>query len=238
MTTDKKTDQQRWDYYVCNNNVLKNKYHTDNWYVFETNWYFDSDNRIKELMINPMYPASGTADLDYMRQLHRYINQDAFAGLANTRPGHPGAGHQRQRHLGGRRGQGQRRQPPASRQKVGAHSPPALHAGSQLAPQRAVAAGRIVALARAHVQHRNEHRQPPRRIRRRLAPEPAGPESRLALRPALGMVAGRAEREQQQSLAGTPFRAAFHSDRAALCHARSEERRVGKEGRSRWSPYH
>src|SRR2546430_16555734 len=26
--------------------------------------------------------------------------------------------------------------------------------------------------------------------------------------------------------------------RTALSHARSEERRVGKEGRSRWSPYH
>ena len=77
-----------------------------------------------------------------------------------------------------------------------------------------------------HVQHRNEHRQPPRRIRRRLAPEPAGPESRLALRPALGMVAGRAEREQQQSLAGTPFRAALHPDRAALCHAVKRRRRT------------
>lgn len=85
MTTDKKTDQQRWDYYVYNNNVLKNKYHTDNWYVFETNWYFDSDNRIKELMINPMCPASGTADLDYMRQLHRYINQDAFTWAGELR---------------------------------------------------------------------------------------------------------------------------------------------------------
>ena len=211
MNASDKTDQQRWRYYIYANNVLKNKYNITDNFLFKERWYDDTEKRIKELRNEPIYPKSGIADLDYMRQLHRYINQDAFAGLANTRPGHPGAGHQRQRHLGGRRGQGQRRQPPASRQKVGAHSPPALHAGSQLAPQRAVAAGRIVALARAHVQHRNEHRQPPRRIRRCLASEPAGPESRLALRPALGMVAGRAEREQQQSLRDTlsrsvPFR--------------------------------
>ena len=29
-----------------------------------------------------------------------------------------------------------------------------------------------------------------------------------------------------------------HSDADVLTHARSEERRVGKECRSRWSPYH
>src|SRR2546422_9376868 len=36
---------------------------------------------------------------------------------------------------------------------------------------------------------------------------------------------------------GLPF-SAPPSSRARVCLARSEERRVGKEGRSRWSPFH
>ena len=36
----------------------------------------------------------------------------------------------------------------------------------------------------------------------------------------------------------TPFHEALFTATSAVCVTRSEERRVGKECRSRWSPYH
>ena len=36
----------------------------------------------------------------------------------------------------------------------------------------------------------------------------------------------------------TPFHKALFTSTSAVCVTRSEERRVGKECRSRWSPYH
>src|SRR2546422_11677319 len=41
-----------------------------------------------------------------------------------------------------------------------------------------------------------------------------------------------------ERLVGTPLRVRLPLTRLPLCEGRSEERRVGKECRSRWSPYH
>lgn len=85
MNASDKTDLQRWRYYIYANNVLKNKYNITDNFLFKERWYDDTEKRIKELRNEPIYPKSGIADLDYMRQLHRYINQDAFIWAGELR---------------------------------------------------------------------------------------------------------------------------------------------------------
>src|SRR5437764_15439437 len=75
------------------------------------------------------------------------------------------------------------------------------------------------------------------------APNSADPETNSMIENAAEQAAPRSEHAEapdaghEPPVRGTPEQTGASTDSASV-HARSEERRVGKECRSRWSPYH